>query len=110
MHIRLPYMALEGDVVGLNGISNGDKEDAKLEEDGSGVTTSTTDIPPAGAHVNGENMTRITIPLNNVPAFTPSKELQVVIIGAGYAGVYSLWYCSCRTISLIRANRSVHGV
>lgn len=83
-------MAADGDVVQSNGLSNGDKKDARLEEDGSGVPTSASDVPPAEAHVNGENMARITIPLNNVPAFTPSKKLQVAIIGAGYAGAYTV--------------------
>ncbi len=29
----------------------------------------------------------ITIPMHNVPAFTPSKRLRVVTIGAGYSGM-----------------------
>jgi hypothetical protein len=32
-------------------------------------------------------MENISIPLNNVPAFTPSRKLRVGIIGAGYSGL-----------------------
>ena len=44
-------------------------------------------IPPADAHNDAEYMEKITIPLNNVPAFTPKRRLRVVTIGAGYAGM-----------------------
>jgi cation diffusion facilitator CzcD-associated flavoprotein CzcO len=40
-------------------------------------------------------MENITIPLNDVPAFTPTKRLKVAIIGAGYSGLimaYKLMY------------------
>jgi cation diffusion facilitator CzcD-associated flavoprotein CzcO len=32
-------------------------------------------------------MEDISIPLHNVPAFTPSKKLKIGIIGAGYSGL-----------------------
>jgi cation diffusion facilitator CzcD-associated flavoprotein CzcO len=32
-------------------------------------------------------MEDISVPLNNAPAFTPSKKLRVGIIGAGYSGL-----------------------
>lgn len=32
-------------------------------------------------------MEDITAPLNDVPAFTPTKKLRVVIVGAGYSGL-----------------------
>lgn len=32
-------------------------------------------------------MEDITVPLNDVPAFTPTKKLKVAIIGAGYSGL-----------------------
>jgi len=38
-------------------------------------------------HGQSEYLERSTIPLNNVPAWTPAQRLQVVIIGAGYSGV-----------------------
>ena len=44
-------------------------------------------IPPPQAHNQSEHMSNVTIPLNNVPAFTPSKRLRIVTIGAGYAGM-----------------------
>lgn len=48
-------------------------------------------IPPATAHAasqaRSEYIDRITIPLNNVPAWTPTKRLRVAIIGAGYSGM-----------------------
>jgi cation diffusion facilitator CzcD-associated flavoprotein CzcO len=32
-------------------------------------------------------MENISIPLSNVPAFTPSRKLRVGIIGAGFSGI-----------------------
>lgn len=42
-----------------------------------------------GNHVNGTNdpYAAVKIPMNDVPAFTPSKKLRVVTIGAGYSGM-----------------------
>ena len=42
-----------------------------------------------GHHANGINdpYAAIKIPMNDVPAFTPSKKLRVVTIGAGYSGM-----------------------
>ncbi|OAL31040.1 hypothetical protein AYO20_08461 [Fonsecaea nubica] len=73
---------------------------------GSVGETTTTPLPSApvpgkqdGSHVgsapraadvaNGHSRTQdsITIPMHNVPAFTPSKKLRVVTIGAGYSGM-----------------------
>jgi Flavin-binding monooxygenase-like len=53
---------------GTYGIPNGEKSNS---------------IPPA----RNSYMDEITIPLNEVPAFTPTKKLRVVIIGAGYSGL-----------------------
>jgi len=44
-------------------------------------------IPPPEAHDRSECVQSITIPLNDVPAWTPTKKLRVVIIGAGYSGM-----------------------
>lgn len=44
-------------------------------------------IPPANAHAHGSNMEDITIPLYDMPAFTPTRRLKVAIIGAGYSGL-----------------------
>lgn len=44
-------------------------------------------IPPADAYNNVEHVENVTIPLNNVPAFTPQRKLRIVTIGAGYAGM-----------------------
>jgi hypothetical protein len=49
--------------------------------------TNGNSIPPASAHTNGSYMEHITIPLNDMPAFTPTKRLKVAIIGAGYSGL-----------------------
>ena len=46
-----------------------------------------SDVPPAEAYNDVEYMRNITVPLNNVPAFTPKRKLRVVTIGAGYAGM-----------------------
>lgn len=46
-----------------------------------------TDVPPAEAHGSPEYITRITIPLHDVPAWTPTRKLRVVTIGAGYSGM-----------------------
>ena len=47
----------------------------------------TNGIPPADAYTHPEHVESITTPLNDVPAFTPTKKLRVVTIGAGYAGM-----------------------
>lgn len=44
-------------------------------------------IPPSDAHARGRNMEDIIVPLNDVPAFTPSKKLKVAIVGAGCSGL-----------------------
>lgn len=44
-------------------------------------------IPPASSHARGSYMEDITIPLNNVPAWTPKRKLKIAIIGAGYSGL-----------------------
>lgn len=47
----------------------------------------TNGIPPAEAYTHPRHVESITIPLNNVPAFTPTKKLRVVTIGGGFAGM-----------------------
>lgn len=59
-----------------------------LEDDAINQTNGTQTIPPASAHASDPDyVDRITIPLNDVPAFTPSRKLRVAIIGAGYSGM-----------------------
>jgi len=66
------------------------------EEGGTyGIDSTNNEIPPASARARGKYMEELTIPLNDVPAFTPTKKLRVVIIGAGYSGLimaYKLMY------------------
>jgi hypothetical protein len=58
------------------------------EEGGTySVNDGNQEIPPASARARSQYMEEITIPLNDVPAFTPTKKLRVVIIGAGYSGL-----------------------
>ena len=52
------------------------------------ASIATNGIPPASAHVNNtRHIEEVTIPLNDVPAYTPRKRLRVVTIGAGYSGL-----------------------
>ncbi|EMD01190.1 hypothetical protein BAUCODRAFT_29631 [Baudoinia panamericana UAMH 10762] len=44
-------------------------------------------IPPAEAHNRADYVRKITIPLNDAPAWTPTRRLRVAIIGAGYSGM-----------------------
>ena len=77
----------------MNGTSlaNGHHEPAitqeELEDGGNGQTNGYHDIPPAELHGDPEYVKRITIPLNDVPAFTPTRKLRIVTIGAGYSGM-----------------------
>jgi hypothetical protein len=50
-------------------------------------TNGTTHAPPATAHPRSSYISQITVPLKNVPAFTPTKKLRVAIIGAGFSGM-----------------------
>lgn len=68
-------------------IPNGHTQLLDSEEGGTYGVTPPNCIPPSSAHANGAHMEEITIPLNDVPAFTPSKKLRVVTIGAGYSGL-----------------------
>lgn len=61
------HEARNGTPTSVNGVSNG--------------------IPPPEAYNDIEYMRNITVPLNDVPAFTPKRKLRVVTIGAGYAGL-----------------------
>lgn len=61
--------------------------DGDLEYDVDNAPNGPQDIPPAEAHWNSDYVKRITIPLNDTPAWTPTKRLRVVIIGAGYSGM-----------------------
>ncbi|KAL9096973.1 MAG: hypothetical protein Q9165_000937 [Trypethelium subeluteriae] len=73
----------------VNGFGNGHKVTPPTDHEDPGIIdkNSTNGIPPAEAHDNPKHMEDITIPLNDVPAFTPTKKLRVVTIGAGYAGM-----------------------
>jgi len=63
-------------------LSNGSLEDHSINH-----PNSTQDIPPSSAHANPSYIESITIPLNNTPAWTPTRKLRVIIIGAGYSGM-----------------------
>jgi len=64
-----------------------EKNPAELEESGALQAGDHIKMPPAELHVKYDYMKDITIPLNDVPAFTPRKKLRIVTIGAGYAGM-----------------------
>lgn len=68
-------------------VPNGYIQPAASEEGGTYGVQESNGIPPPSAHANGSSMEEITIPLNDVPAFTPTKKLRVVTIGAGYSGL-----------------------
>jgi hypothetical protein len=70
-------------------VRNGDSLLPFSEEGGTyGVKqTSGDSIPLASAHARSKYMEEITIPLNDVSAFKPSKKLKVAIVGAGYSGL-----------------------
>jgi cation diffusion facilitator CzcD-associated flavoprotein CzcO len=67
----------------INGNGHIDLEDPKNQQ----TKGYQPHIPPAEAHKNSEYIKRITIPLNTKPAWTPTKKLRMVIIGAGYSGM-----------------------
>jgi hypothetical protein len=76
----------------LNGVPhvNGHKDeptDKEMEEDTNVHTDGTDHIPPAELHENPEHIKKITIPLNDTPAWKPRRKLRVVTIGAGYSGM-----------------------
>ena len=53
-----------------------------------GSPNTTNGVPPANSHVNDtKHIADVTIPLNDIPAYTPLKKLRVVTIGAGYSGL-----------------------
>jgi hypothetical protein len=66
---------------------NGHTQPLDSEEGGTYEVKPPNGFPPSSAHANGAHMKEITVPLNDVPAFTPSKKLRVVTIGAGYSGL-----------------------
>jgi NADH dehydrogenase FAD-containing subunit len=47
----------------------------------------TNSIPPASAHSRSQYIERISIPLKDIPAFTPTRRLRCAIIGAGFSGM-----------------------
>jgi hypothetical protein len=79
---------LEGSLHGEY-IPNGGSVPPALEEEGTyGIhKVNGNQIPPPSAHARSGYMDDITVPLNDLPAFTPSKRLRVAIIGAGYSGL-----------------------
>lgn len=68
-------------------VANGHTQPLDGEEGGTYGVQAPSGIPPATAHSNHSHMQEITVPLNDVPAFTPTKKLRVVTIGAGYSGL-----------------------
>lgn len=68
-------------------VANGHTQPAASEEGGTYGVEAPNGIPPANVHSNPSYMEEITVPLNDVPAFTPTKKLRVVTIGAGYSGL-----------------------
>ncbi|KAK5120511.1 hypothetical protein LTR85_006166 [Meristemomyces frigidus] len=73
---------------------NGDHEPAKVpngDPEDHGINKpncyDATGIPPPEAHVHSDYIRNITVPLNDAPAWTPTRKLRVVIIGAGYSGM-----------------------
>jgi hypothetical protein len=71
-----------------NGPFNGDSIPPTSEGGTYSVSNTNGDsIPPASAHARSKYMEEITVPLNDVPAFTPAKKLKVAIVGAGYSGL-----------------------
>lgn len=64
-------------------VPNGDLEDHSTNQPDGGYTG----IPPPGAHADADYIKSITVPLNDVPAWTPTRRLRIVIIGAGYSGM-----------------------
>ncbi|KAF2094438.1 FAD/NAD(P)-binding domain-containing protein [Rhizodiscina lignyota] len=68
-------------------VTNGHSQPPDSEEGGTYGFDAPNGIPPASARANPAYVEQITIPLNNVPAFTPRRKLRVVTIGAGYSGL-----------------------
>ncbi|SMQ46884.1 unnamed protein product [Zymoseptoria tritici ST99CH_3D1] len=75
-------------------VHSGGKEDGILKGDAPSdleaernEANGTNGIPPASAHPRSEYIERISVPLNDVPAFTPTKKLRCAIIGAGFSGM-----------------------
>ena len=71
----------------VNGFHKPDLQSQDLGESGSLHTEGTNGIPAAESHENSEYVKHITIPMNETTAWTPSKKLRVVTIGAGYSGM-----------------------
>jgi hypothetical protein len=69
----------------MNGHANSDSQN-NLEAERNEVN-GTHGVPPAKAHARSEYIESISIPLNNVPAFTPTKKLRCAVIGAGFSGM-----------------------
>lgn len=72
-----------------NGLTNGNsnKPDPKSLEKETNHENGTNIPPPATAHPRSGYILDITVPLKDVPAFTPTKKLRVAIIGAGFSGM-----------------------
>lgn len=73
--------------VNHNDRTEGEHHAAEYLEQETNHTNGTTVPPPPTAHGNGSYISSISIPLNDEPAFTPSKKLRVAIIGAGFSGM-----------------------
>jgi NAD(P)-binding Rossmann-like domain len=72
-----------------NGTLNVNSVTPSSEEGGTFRVKNTNQnaIHSASVHARNSYMEEITVPFNDVPAFTPTKKLKVAIIGAGYSGL-----------------------
>ncbi|KAF7185276.1 putative sterigmatocystin biosynthesis monooxygenase stcW [Pseudocercospora fuligena] len=76
-----------------NGVTNGHHNpvanDTTLSDSHQNTPNGTSSIPPSSAHSSSRSayISKITIPLNDTPAWTPTKKLRIAIIGAGYSGM-----------------------
>jgi hypothetical protein len=52
------------------------------------MVNGTNGVPPPSAHINDtQHMAEVSIPLYDVFAYSPTKKLKVITIGAGYSGL-----------------------
>ncbi|KXT10861.1 hypothetical protein AC579_1965 [Pseudocercospora musae] len=70
-------------------ITNGYHNPVANDDDPRNTPDGTTSIAPSSAHSSSRQayISKITIPLNDTPAWTPTQKLRKAIIGAGYSGM-----------------------
>lgn len=78
---------LNGDIHVNGQYEDSQRDQTDLENNDLNQPNGTNKIPPASVHNDPDYVSRITIPLNNNPAWTPTRKLRMVIIGAGYSGM-----------------------